>query len=177
MDPNGPVAIVVGNPAGPGRTGDAAGLVAERIAALGPRRATVPDDDVAVIDLSIEPERLLGWGSLLAGMHRATIDGARALVVASPTYKGSYTGLLKLFIDQIDAGELGGIPTVAVMTGGSSAHALAVEVHLAPLLVEVGASLPARGLYLAGPAVDEPGPAIDVWWTAAEAPLRRSLAR
>ena len=176
MDPNGPVVIVVANPGGPGRTGDAARLVATRIAALGPTRAAIPDDDIVVIDLSIEAERLLGWGSLLAGMHRATIDGARALVVATPTYKGSYTGLLKIFIDQIDAGELAGIPTVAVMTGGSAAHALAVEVHLAPLLVEVGASLPTRGVYLAGLGVGEPGPAIDVWWAAAESTLRHALA-
>ena len=54
---------------------------------------------------------------------KTEVLGARALVIASPTYKAAYTGLLKLFLDQFDAGELHGIPTAAVMTGGSLAHA------------------------------------------------------
>jgi FMN reductase len=174
MNSNGPVVVVVGNPGGPGRTGAAARVVAERIAAVG---TTDGDRGRAIveIDLADGPERLLAWGSPLAAEHRATIDGARALVVATPTYKAAYTGLLKLFLDQVGAGELAGIPTVAVMTGGSDAHALAIDVHLAPVLVELGASLPARGVYLAGPAVDDPVPGIEAWWVAAEAPLTRAL--
>jgi FMN reductase len=182
MNPDGPVVTIVANPGGPGRTGAAARGVADRVAGL--RAAAVAADaaaattdgpDVVEIDLAQEPERLLAWGSLLAGMHRATIAGGSALVVATPTYKASFTGLLKIFLDQIDAGELAGIPTVALMTGGSDAHALAVDVHLAPVLLELGASLPVRGLYLSGPAVDEPGPAIDAWWATAAAPLTRAL--
>jgi FMN reductase len=130
-----------------------------------------------VIDLSIEPEQLHGWGSAAVAAHKAQVAGARALVVASPTYKAAYTGLLKLFLDQFGAGELGGVPTVAVMTGGSPAHSLAVDVHLAPVLVEIGASLPARGVYVSGPDVDQPADAIDAWWAAAQAPLRRALGR
>jgi len=174
MNPDGPVVTIVANPGGPGRTGAAARLVAERVASLGATEASAATE-IVEIDLAQEPERLLAWGSLLAGMHRVTIESGSALVVATPAYKATYTGLLKIFLDQIDAGELAGIPTVALMTGGSDAHALAIDVHLAPVLVELGASLPVRGLYLAGPAVDEPGPAIDAWWTAAAAPLGRAL--
>ena len=175
MDPNGPVVVVVANPGGAGRTGAAALLVAERIRALSPRIGLDGTDELVVIDLAAEPERLLGWGSLLAGSHQATIDRGRALVVASPTYKATYTGLLKIFVDHIESGDLRGIPTVAMMTGGSSAHALAVEVHLAPLLTEIGASVVTRGLYLAGPAVDDPAPTIDAWWAGAQGPLTRAL--
>jgi FMN reductase len=149
--------------------------VAEKVTSLGSDAGNGDAPAIVEIDLADQPERLLGWGSLLAGMHKATIDGARALVVATPTYKATYTGLLRVCVDPIGAGELAGIPTVAVMTGGSATHALAVEVHLAPLLVEVGASLPARGLYLAGPAVDDPTPAIAEWWATARSPLARAL--
>jgi FMN reductase len=174
VDPNGPILTIVANPGGPGRTGVAAAAVGALLAgaASGPAHDPVA---VGTVDLAADAAGLLGWGSPLAATHRASIAGARALVVASPTYKATYTGLLKVFVDQIDAGELDGIPTVAVMTGGSAHHALAVDVHLAPLLVEVGASLPARGLYLAGPDVDEPDAAIDRWWSRAGAPLRRAL--
>ncbi len=101
--------------------------------------------------------------------------GSVALVVASPTYKAAYTGLLKLFLDQFDRDELAGIPTVALMTGGSPPHALAVEVHLRPVLVEIGASLPTRGLFFAGAEVDDPAPVIETWLAAAAEPLRRAL--
>ena len=95
-------------------------------------------------------------------------------MVASPTYKAAYTGLLKLFLDQFDHDELAGVPTVALMTGGSPAHALAVEVHLRPVLVEIGASLPTRGVFLAGPEVDDPDRSSNPGWPP---PPRRSAGR
>ena len=76
------------------------------------------------------------------------VTSADLLVVASPTYKATYTGLLKLFLDQFGAGELGQIPTFPLMLGGSLAHALAPELTLRPVLVEIGASVPVRSLYL-----------------------------
>ncbi len=100
---------------------------------------------------------------------KATVLGADRLVVASPTYKAAYTGLLKLFLDQFGHGELGGVATVPLMTGGSRDHSLAVEVHLRPVLVEIGASCPSRGLFLGGPEVDDPGPAVTAWWDDAGA--------
>jgi FMN reductase len=76
------------------------------------------------------------------------VKSADLLVIASPTFKATYTGLLKLFLDQFGAGELGQIPTFALMLGGSLAHSLAPELTLRPVLVEIGASCPAPGLYL-----------------------------
>jgi FMN reductase len=83
------------------------------------------------------------------------------LVVASPTYKATYTGLLKLFCDQFDAGERAGMPTVALMLGGAERHALAGEHTLKPVLTEIGCSCPAPALFLlesewaTSPALDE----------------------
>ena len=130
---------------------------------------------VTTIDLADHGPALVQWGAPEVRALKAAVLGATALVVASPTYKAAYTGLLKLFLDQFDRDELAGTPTVAVMTGGSPSHALAVEVHLRPVLVEIGASLATRGLFLAGAEVDEPTPVIDAWLTAAAAPLRRAL--
>jgi FMN reductase len=130
----------------------------------------------ALIDLAQQPEGLLRWKDPGVEAWRSTVLGSRALVVASPTFKASFTGLTKLFLDTFGAGELGGVPTVALMTGGSADHSLAVQVHLTPVLTEIGASCPARGLYLGGPAVDDPDPAIDQWWAAAESAFRRALA-
>jgi FMN reductase len=164
------VVVVVGNPQAASRTGHAAVLVAARLAALaGIERPPV------LIDLADHGSALLGWGDPEVAALKVSVLGAHALVVATPTYKASYTGLLKLFLDQFDKGALGAKPTVALMTGASPAHSLAVEVHLAPVLVEIGASLPAAGIYLAGPEIDDPAPPLTVWFERHGGPLRRAL--
>ena len=46
------------------------------------------------------------------------------MIVASPTYKATYTGLLKLFLDRIAGGALAGVTAVPVMLGGHWRHSL-----------------------------------------------------
>jgi FMN reductase len=158
-----PVTLVVGNPQAGSRTRTAGELVAARLG-----------EPVDVIDLADHGGDLLAWGSPVVAELKARVLGASRLVVASPTYKAAYTGLLKLFLDQFGRDELGGLTTVPLMTGGSADHTLAVEVHLRPVLVEIGASCPTRGLFVFGPAVDDPVPTIDEWWTVAGPVLTRS---
>jgi len=61
------------------------------------------------------------------------IAAADLLVVGSPTYKGSYTGLFKHFFDLLDPAALRGKPVILVATGGGDRHALIVEHQLRPL--------------------------------------------
>lgn len=61
------------------------------------------------------------------------IKDADVLVVGTPTYKGSYTGLFKHVIDLIDPSALQGIPVILTATGGGDRHALIVEHQLRPL--------------------------------------------
>lgn len=171
-DLDAPVVVIVGNPKAGSRTRAVAELTAARLAAL-----AEPVPPVEVIDLAAYGAALLAWGDPTVAELRTSVLGARALVVASPTYKAAYTGLLKLFLDQFGQGELAGLPTIACMTGGDASHTLAVDVHLTPVLVEIGASLPARGLFVCGPDIDEPGPGLDAWFASASGPLRRALAR
>ena len=67
----------------------------------------------------------LGAGAARLGRprrRRRQADGAgrRPGRVRIPTYKATYTGLLKLFLDQFSAGELHGTTAVALMLGGSA---------------------------------------------------------
>ncbi|GAA4576997.1 NADPH-dependent FMN reductase [Planotetraspora kaengkrachanensis] len=71
---------------------------------------------------------------------------AEVLVVASPTYKGTYTGLLKVFLDRLPHQALAGKTALPLLVMGDPKHSLAVEVHLRPLLVELGAFVPTPGL-------------------------------
>ncbi len=155
-----------GNPQAGSRTASAAVQLgtelARRLAGIG----------CTSIDLAEHAAALVGWGDPAVATLKQSVLDARMLVVATPTYKASFTGLLKLFLDQFDRSELGGLATVALMTGGSPAHALAVEVHLKPVLVEIGASLPTRGIYLTGDAIDDPTQAFADWFIESAAALR-----
>ena len=61
------------------------------------------------------------------------------------------------------------------MVGAGPAHALAVEVHLRPLLVEIGATLPTRGLYVLESDLPRLEEVVAEWTKEAGPPLRRSL--
>ena len=61
------------------------------------------------------------------------VERAEILVVGSPTYKGSYTGLFKHFFDLLDPAALRGKPVLLTATGGGPRHALVMEHAMRPL--------------------------------------------
>jgi FMN reductase len=75
------------------------------------------------------------------------ILSADALVVGSPVYKGSYTGLFKHLIDLIDPLALAGKPVLLTATGGGDRHALVIEHQLRPLFGFFEAHTLATGVY------------------------------
>ncbi|WP_280151622.1 NADPH-dependent FMN reductase [Piscinibacter sp. XHJ-5] len=64
---------------------------------------------------------------------------AQLLVVATPIYKAAYSGLLKLFLDLLPQDALRGKAVLAIATGGSLGHLLAVDYALKPVLSALGA--------------------------------------
>jgi FMN reductase len=56
-----------------------------------------------------------------------------------------------------------GVIAIPVMTGGWPGHLLAVEVHLRPVLVELGATVPTRGLYVTEPELASLDAAVARW--------------
>lgn len=130
-------AVIVGNPKPASRTRDAAERLA---AALGA--------DATVIEVAELGPGLLGWGDPTVAHAVATVQGTDIVIAASPTFKSTYTGLLKLFLDQFaTATGLAGQVGIPLMLGAGPAHALAPELSLKPVLVELGAIAPAQGLY------------------------------
>lgn len=75
------------------------------------------------------------------------VRSSTVLVVASPTYKGTYTGLHKLFLERFERNSLAGVVAIPLMLVASSEHALAGELHLRPLLSELGASSPTPAVW------------------------------
>ncbi|WP_017161800.1 FMN reductase [Xanthomonas phaseoli] len=61
------------------------------------------------------------------------VEQADILVVATPVYRGSFTGLFKHFFDFIDQDALIDTPVLLAATGGSDRHALVIDHQLRPL--------------------------------------------
>ncbi|MDT4907236.1 MAG: reductase, partial [Pseudonocardiales bacterium] len=85
------VTIVVGNPKPLSRTL----LAARRVAA----ELTGQSADVE-LDLASFGAALLDWSAAGVASAVEQVRSSEVVIVASPTYKGSYTGLLKLFLDR-----------------------------------------------------------------------------
>ena len=76
------------------------------------------------------------WRSQLPDTVEAelgAVEQADILVVTTPVYRGSYTGLFKHFFDFIHQDALIDKPVLLAATGGSERHALMIDHQLRPL--------------------------------------------
>jgi FMN reductase len=146
-------AVVVGNPKPGSRTLAAATTVARRLTGTEPH---------LVVDLATLGTALLDWQDPSVAGLVEEVGAADLVVVGSPTYKATYTGLLKVFLDRFAGGT--GLRGVAVplMLGAGPQHALAGELHLRPLLVELGAVVPTPALFVLDSEHDR-DEAYDAW--------------
>ena len=166
------IAVVTGNPKPASRSHGVALAVADALAAALPGATTHP-----VVDLAEHAPRLFDSSDAELSRITAAVAAADVAVFASPTYKASYTGMLKAFLDRYGSNGLAGVLAVPVMTGGWAGHTLAVEVHLRPVLVELGATVPARGLYVTEPEFPALDAAVAKWAETAAPLIHRALGR
>ena len=187
------IAVVTGNPKPASRTHGVALALADVLAAeLAPSatpaaqapaaaaQAPVPAVAAAapahlVVDLAEHAPSLFDWSAAELSRLTAEVAAADVAIFASPTYKAAYTGMLKAFLDRYGSNGLAGVVAVPVMTGGWPGHLLAVEVHLRPVLVELGATVPARGLYVTEPEFGNLDAAIAKWAESAVPLIRRAV--
>lgn len=133
------VVVVVGNPRIGSRTGAVAAAVADAVRAgadfLAVRTIELAEAIAITFDDATEP----------INPQPDALDvvrTARVLVVATPSYKGSYTGLLKVFFDQLSHQELAGVAAIPVTVAGAPAHLRTTTADLTRLLTELGAVVP-----------------------------------
>ena len=63
----------------------------------------------------------------------AAVEAADALIVGTPVYRASFTGLFKHFFDFVEQTALVDVPVLLAASGGSDRHALVIEHQLRPL--------------------------------------------
>ena len=72
---------------------------------------------------------------------------ATIVVVSTPIYRATYSGLLKVFFDLLPPDALARKVSIPIATGGGPGHLLAVDHGLRPLLASVSALVVSTGVY------------------------------
>jgi FMN reductase len=97
----------------------------------------------------------------------ATIAGADAVVLASPVYRGTFTGALKNLLDLLPIEALQNKPVGVVAMGATQHHYLGVDWHLRDVLAWFGALVAPNSVYLtsadfsAGKPTDDANASLD----------------
>ncbi|WP_399887145.1 CE1759 family FMN reductase [Streptomyces sp. BBFR51] len=135
-------------------------LLADRLAAVAAPAATAPEPapaDVRVIelrDLAVEIAHTFTSGFPAAALAEAfeAVAAADGLIVVTPVFSASYSGLFKSFFDALgvtDEDALTGKPVLIAATGGTARHSLVLEHALRPLFAYLKAVVVPTGVYAA----------------------------
>jgi FMN reductase len=77
------------------------------------------------------------------------VTSADGLIVVTPVFSASYSGLFKSFFDVLDKDALAGKPVLIAATGGTGRHSLVLEHALRPLFAYLRAVVVPTGVYAA----------------------------
>jgi FMN reductase len=126
-------------------------LLADRLAAAVDQRTPVDIQVVELRDLAVEIAQNFTNGfpgrKLAAALDAVT--GADGLIVVTPVFTASYSGLFKSFFDVLDKEALAGKPVLIAATGGTARHSLVLEHALRPLFAYLRAVVVPTAVYAA----------------------------
>ena len=126
-------------------------LLGDRLAAAVGRAAEVDTQVVELRELAVEIAQNFtnGFpGRALAAAQEA-VAAADGLIVVTPVFSASYSGLFKSFFDVLDPEALAGKPVLIAATGGSARHSLVLDHALRPLFAYLKAVVVPTGVYAA----------------------------
>jgi len=103
------------------------------------------DADGTVLDIgALDADALLLRGSHASVAKAvAAIDAADVVVLVTPTYRATYSGLLKVLLDQLPAAALAGKACILAATAGGPLHFLSIDTSMRALVASLdGWSVP-----------------------------------
>lgn len=127
-------------------------LLADRLTA-----ATVEaleDVEVTQVELrhlahQLTDQLLTGFPGPELAAAEAAVAAADGLVVVTPVFSASYSGLFKTFFDVLETGALDGTPVLGAATAGTARHSLVLEHALRPLFTYLHAVVVPTGVFAA----------------------------
>ena len=80
---------------------------------------------------------------------REQVAAADGMIVVTPVFNGSYSGLFKMFFDALDKDSLAGTPVLIAAAAGSARHSLVLDHALRPLFAYLRAVVVPTGIFAA----------------------------
>ncbi|HET9421018.1 MAG TPA: CE1759 family FMN reductase, partial [Nocardioides sp.] len=127
-------------------------LLADRLTAAAVE--ALDEVDVEVIELrdvahQLTDHLLTGFAGPELAEAIANVRDADGLIVVTPVFAASYSGLFKTFFDVLEEGVLDGTPVLVAATAGTARHSLVLEHALRPLFVYLHAVVVPTGVFAA----------------------------
>lgn len=121
-------------------------------AAVGARGEAVSHQYVEVRELAQDLAGFLTSGGIATARlsaAREQISTADGLIVVTPVFSASFSGLFKMMIDTLDTDALNGTPVLIAATAGSARHSLVLDHALRPLFSHLRAVVLPTGVFAA----------------------------
>jgi len=124
-------------------------LTQSTVRALAPRDVVVEVVEVRDIAHDLTNHVLTGFASPELQVRLDAITEADAVIVATPVYAASYSGLFKMLVDVLPKDALRNTPVLLGATGGTARHSLAIDHALRPLFAHLGALVAPVAVFVA----------------------------
>lgn len=129
-------------------------LLADQLAATSRRELSALGARVETTVVEVRDHAHDLTDNLLTGSRSPNLDAAMGalasadgLIVVTPVFQASYSGLFKSFFDVVDTSALEGKPVLIAATGGTARHTLVLEQALRPLFVYFRAAVVPTAVY------------------------------
>lgn len=127
-------------------------LLADRLAAA--TAEALEEVEVVPVELrdlahQLTDQLLTGWAGAELAAAQAAVREADGLIVVTPVFSASYSGLFKTFFDVLEPGALDGKPVLLAATAGTPRHSLVLEHALRPLFAYLHAIVVPTGVFAA----------------------------
>jgi FMN reductase len=129
-------------------------LLADRLvkavrSAVGDRPVELTVIELRDLAVDIANNMVTGFPSPVLSEAVEAVANADGLIVVTPIFTASYSGLFKSFFDVLDNELLVGKPVLIAATGGTARHSLALEHALRPLFAYLRAIVVPTAVYAA----------------------------
>lgn len=127
-------------------------LLADRLAAATAEAAGELDVDVIELRSLAHPltdHLLTGFAGEELAAALESVRSADGLIVVTPVFSASYSGLFKTFFDVLEADVMDGKPVLVAATAGTARHSLVLEHALRPLFTYLHAVVVPTGVFAA----------------------------
>ncbi|MFI9768141.1 FMN reductase [Streptomyces sp. NPDC052415] len=126
-------------------------LLGDRLAAAAAGRTGAEIEVVELRDLAVEIAHNFtnGFPGRKLAAAQDAVTRADGLIVVTPVFSASYSGLFKSFFDVLEQDALAGKPVLVAATGGTARHSLVLDHALRPLFSYLKAVVVPTGVYAA----------------------------